>query len=322
MINENCKHFTGYKPCKFQKENNAICDDSCEFKEDVSERILIIKKGAMGEVIRCTPLLRRLKKKGTHITWITDYPELLNPDWVDSILKFNYENCEILKSMEFDTIYNLDKDLISCALSDKIYHDNVYGYYISRHGKCKSYNNSNNLYLAGIDDEFMKCNKMHYVEMLFGLCDMKFNEERYILPKFDNKNIEGIDTTKKTIGLNTGCSATWATRKWSFNHWLKLIGLLVKLGYYVILFGGKAEHEKNTRLCIDFFDKRTVLITEEDGKFVSPVYYEGIKTIPETLTLMNKCSVIVTGVTFGLHIAIGLEKKIVLINNIINKHEF
>ncbi|MBI3259680.1 MAG: hypothetical protein HYZ54_09430 [Ignavibacteriae bacterium] len=37
---------------------------------------------------------------------------------------------------------------------------------------------------------------------------------------------------------------------------------------------------------------------------------------------MNRCDIIVTGVTMALHLAIGLKKRIVVINNIFNPYEF
>jgi heptosyltransferase-2 len=37
---------------------------------------------------------------------------------------------------------------------------------------------------------------------------------------------------------------------------------------------------------------------------------------------MSQCDVVVTAVTMAMHIAIGLNKKLVLFNNIFNRHEF
>ena len=37
---------------------------------------------------------------------------------------------------------------------------------------------------------------------------------------------------------------------------------------------------------------------------------------------MDRCELVVTAVTMAMHIAIGLNKKLVLFNNIFNPHEF
>ena len=38
--------------------------------------------------------------------------------------------------------------------------------------------------------------------------------------------------------------------------------------------------------------------------------------------LMDRCDLVVSAVTMAMHIALGLEKKLVLFNNIFNPHEF
>jgi ADP-heptose:LPS heptosyltransferase len=42
----------------------------------------------------------------------------------------------------------------------------------------------------------------------------------------------------------------------------------------------------------------------------------------EFIALINSCDLVVTGVTMALHLALGLGKKVVLFNNIFNRHEF
>ncbi len=73
----------------------------------------------------------------------------------------------------------------------------------------------------------------------------------------------------------------------------------------MIWLGGKNEHEKNKKFA-------------EEGLGVYPGYF----SLEEFIDLIDRCDVIVTQVTMALHIAIGLQKKIVLMNNIFNKFEF
>lgn len=76
-------------------------------------------------------------------------------------------------------------------------------------------------------------------------------------------------------------------------------------GYGVLLLGGEQEEEKNIR------------IAKNSGAF-----YPGHFPLNKFISLIDQCDLIVTAVTMALHIAIGLEKKIVLFNNIFNKSEF
>jgi heptosyltransferase-2 len=77
------------------------------------------------------------------------------------------------------------------------------------------------------------------------------------------------------------------------------------MGYGVLLLGGEQEHEKN----------------KEIASF-SKASYLGYFPLNDFCGLIDQCNLIVTCVTMALHIAIGLNKKIVLFNNIFNKNEF
>ncbi len=81
--------------------------------------------------------------------------------------------------------------------------------------------------------------------------------------------------------------------------------MLQSEGYTPILLGGEQEHEQNT------------IISRESGAL-----YYGYFDLNTFISLVNQCDLVVTAVTMGLHIAIGLRKKVVLMNNIFNKHEF
>jgi heptosyltransferase-2 len=105
--------------------------------------------------------------------------------------------------------------------------------------------------------------------------------------------------------LNTGCGRRWVTRLWSFENWTALIKGLKKEGFGVLLLGGPDEDEKNRKL------------SEMTG-----ATYLGHFPLRKFLSLVNHCDIIVTSVTMALHIAIGLEKKVVLFNNIFNRNEF
>lgn len=302
-----CKYFDGYKPCKFQKKYKSLkCNENCEFKSIPSERILIIKRGALGEVLRCTPLLRKIKEvfKNPEIWWITDYPELINEEWVDKILKFNWENYNVVKNTEFDIIYSLDKELICCSLAKETNAKVKKGFKIEN-GKILPYDNdAYYLWRRGVDDEFMKKDERHYIDEIFEVCGFKFNNEEYILPPYKVPNVD-IDKSKVVVGLNTGTSKTWETRLWSEKNWVELARRLIDDGFEVVLLGGKDEDEKNKR------------IAEKSG-----AKYFGTFPLRDFIGLVSLVDVVVTQVTFALHVAIGLKKKIVLMNNIFNKNEY
>jgi heptosyltransferase-2 len=107
------------------------------------------------------------------------------------------------------------------------------------------------------------------------------------------------------IGLNTGCGDRWTTRLWSEEKWVALIGLLQQQQYQVVLLGGEQEDARNQQL-----SKRT------------GAAYFGYFKLEQFINLMYQMDVIVTQVTMAMHIAIALQKKMVLMNNIFNPYEF
>ena len=61
-INDDCFYFNGYVPCIPHKERGVHCESCLEYKK-IDKKILILKLGAAGEVLRCTPLLRKIKEE-------------------------------------------------------------------------------------------------------------------------------------------------------------------------------------------------------------------------------------------------------------------
>ena len=81
-----CRFFTGRSPCVFHKKEGMACHN-CPHYSPVGKQILIVKLGAAGDVIRTTPILRKLKEihPDAVITWVTYFPQLV-PSSVDYIL--------------------------------------------------------------------------------------------------------------------------------------------------------------------------------------------------------------------------------------------
>lgn len=57
LVRDDCLHFNGYKPCQPHKDHGVHCE-KCPYFKAIPARILILKVGLAGEVLRCTPLLR------------------------------------------------------------------------------------------------------------------------------------------------------------------------------------------------------------------------------------------------------------------------
>ncbi len=305
-----CRHFRGHIPCKPNKQYGVMCDD-CKYYDKINKKILIIKLGAAGDVIRTTPLLYPIRNQypNSKIYWLTYSPELVpvsTDPKVDEVLKYNLQNVSYLQATEFDVVINLDKDYEAVSLMRNVSAKKKIGYTI-KDGYCYPADKSaEHKYLTGIFDNISKENKQNYMEEIFEICGYKFKGEKYILERNKEFDIDWpVNFNKKVIGLNTGAGERWTSRLWSNEKWIQLINRLMATGFEVILLGGPSEHEKN------------ILLNE-----VTNAKYYGVSDLRTFINLVDKCDVIVTQVTMSMHIAIGLGKKLVLMNNIFNPYEF
>jgi lipopolysaccharide heptosyltransferase III len=307
-----CRHFKGHIPCSPNKLYGVMCND-CSYYDRIDKKILIIKLGAAGDVIRTTPLLHPLKKEfpNAKIYWLTYSPELLPVNTavkVDEVLKYNLQNVSLVFATEFDLVINLDKDYEAISMMNNISAKKKIGFTI-KDGYCYPIGGlAEHKFLTGIFDNISKENKQNYIEEIFEICGYKFNpeEDKYLMDIEKKYDMDWtIDLNKKVIGLNTGCGDRWTSRLWKKDYWIELIGKLKREGFEVILLGGQIEHDKNTTLCE-----------------VTGAKYFGAFDIKTFINLVNKCDAVVTQVTMSMHIAIALEKKLVLLNNIFNPNEF
>ena len=304
--NVDCLFYRGDIPCKPHKRDQKIC--TCDEFVPRGKRVLIIKLGATGDVIRTTPILRRIKRDDpqAEITWVTDYPEVL-PEMIDKIYKLDYKTHLILQADNFDIAYNFDKEPEACSLMNLVNAKEKKGFFL-KEGKAHPIDeDSYHKYWIGIDDEFCKKDTWSYPKETFHMAGWEFKGEEYIFdkpPPFSHA-IPGINQDDKIIGLNTGCGARWQKRLWPDNHWIEFAKMLLSTGYKVIILGGPDENQKNQ------------YIAEKSGAI-----YLGTFPFKEFFTLVNYCDAIVTAVSMAMHVAIGIKKKLILFVNVFPKEEF
>lgn len=308
-----CRHFRGDIPCGPHKREGVHCAD-CPHYAPTDSNILIIKLGAIGDVIRTTPLLERLREEhpGARIWWLTLTPEVL-PAGVDRKLRFDAASVVSVLAIRFDLVINLDKDLEACAIMDRVQADAKKGFTL-RNGICAPIDaDAEHKFLTGIFDDLNKANTKHYVQEIFEVCGFEWKGEEYVLDvdrRFDLESAAeeldvSIDSDRPIIGLNTGCGGRWTSRLWPDAAWIDLAERLHDAGYQPLFLGGEQEDEKNRTFAA-----------------ASGGLYLGHYSLKDFIALMDRCDVIVSAVTMAMHLAIGLKKPLILFNNIFNRHEF
>lgn len=309
-----CKNYSGYKPCK--PYYNCLENGCYEYK-NMGTKILIISLDALGNVLDNTPILHSIKRKFpvSTIYWITlgnaEKILLFNP-LIDKVFAWSDENRMILKNLEFDYVMNADKSDYACAFANEVNAKNKLGFLLNENGKIIPANESAMFsYKLGIDDQLkFRENTKTGIEIIHEVFELDYQRDDYVF-KFSPEEQKFIDDYKKEInfddsklyvGFNTGCSELFPNKKMTVGQHIKLIDSLLKeKNIKIVLLGGKEDTERNEKI-INTFDanqKKNIINT------------------PSTLGMrkgacfIDICDVVITGDSFGMHLAIGLKKFVI-----------
>lgn len=267
-------------------------------------KIAIIKLGALGDVVRTTPILEAIKEKypESEITWITKPAsrEILegNPK-IDKILE---TPCKIEE--EFDILYSVDIDETATQLANEINAKEKIGYY-NLDGFPASFNLEAEYYLNTVfDDPLKKSNNKTYQEMIFEAMKLDWKNQKIELFLDDkSKNFansflqENNLVRKKLLGINIGSSKRWPSKAWHLSKIQEFIPLAQEQGYEVVLIWGDSEKES--------IDKLSNNLSEKGIRFYKTDTRHSLK---DFFALINICDKILTADSFALHAALAFNK--------------
>lgn len=303
-----CRYFLGDRPCKFKR----TCE-GCDLYDPMGKRILIVKLGAIGDVLRTTPLLTGLKKTypRSHITWVVDkeaHPLLKHNPRIDRLLLFDFPSTFPLELETFDLAIGLEKEPRGAALVSKVRAEVKRGFGLAPEGNVHPLNRASEYaFFLGLSDELkFHHNRKSYPELIFEIAELEYGGEEYLLalaPE-DIAFAEGFARKARlkegegVIGLNTGAGGVFANKAWTVEGYAELIKKLKgKAGIRLLLLGGPAERERN----------REILRRVKGG-----IVDAGCEnTLGQFGALVRLCDVVVTGDTTALHLAIAFQKKVV-----------
>lgn len=306
----NCLHFKGYKPCRFHK----TCENCSDFSP-YSKKILIIKLGALGDVMRTTPVLFAFHEKNpnAHITWLTKknakeilelsprIHRLLFVDQLDAsaLLRLQVE--------EFDEVHCYDKEDAAIAIASLVKAKKKFGFYMNSFGHMAPINQKSEYsFDLGLSDQlkFFK-NQKTYQELTlesselaippamypydFNITDADQESAQFVL-----KRLKHDQSKVPLIGLNTGSGRVFRTKQWTESGFIELAKMLKKkLKARVLLLGGEDEDARNKRLA---------------EKLKGVAYYPGCNfSIRQFAAIIEACDVLVTGDTLAMHLSLGVK---------------
>lgn len=312
-IKFDCKYYLGYKPCG----KSLTCKD-CQFYVPMGKRILIIKLGAMGDVLRTTPLLRALKRKypRSHISWLTDAGSselLFNNPFIDRLLIFRLDNIIPLLAEKFDLVISLDKEKSALALAQLVKAKKKLGFSLTEFGTLGIFNRESEYALMlGLSDELkFKLNKKSYQQIIFQMVGLRYAGEEYVLElsersKQTTENFRQqykLQRYDQVVGIHTGSGSVFRTKAWTIKGWTELIEELNHLpATAIILMGGAAESEFNFRFKA-VLNRRRLRIIDAGCQ----------NSLADFIGILNCCDVVVGLDSLAMHLAIALKKKVVAI---------
>ncbi len=312
-LKRNCRYFPGDRPCKFHKEKGIICSD-CPYYSPINHKILIIKLGAMGDVLRTTAILTPLKKKfpNSTITWVTLTSSLDlfqgNP-YVNEVLDYRHDALPRIMTEEYDLIINPDTDKLSSSLATLARGKKKLGFGLDSKGVVFCFNPEAELWLEmGAFDDLKKNNRLTYQEIILNICQLPkedypivlnlLPEELEIGKRFASENL--LSGSKRILGLYTGAGDRWKMKSWPEEGFRGLIKKVLKeTDLKILLYGGPDVQDKNAHLHSEFLNSGRVINTGTNNS---------LRTF---FSLLNLSDIIVTGDTMALHVGLALRKKVV-----------
>jgi ADP-heptose:LPS heptosyltransferase len=304
-----CKHFTGYKPC-FPSTN---CLEECVQLDPLGKKILIVNLDAMGNVLVTTSILPAIKRKysKSHISWITlksASPLLANNPLIDRIYAWEPESWLIIRNMSFDTVLNVDKSQRSAAFVMELRATEKLGFGLNENGAIVPLNaEAEESYKLGLDDHLkFRVNQKTVAQLQCEQFKLDYCRDEYVLRLTTDeeafcreyRELEGLGEYRLVVGLNTGCSELYPNKKLSVDQHVLLLERLSGIeGVRCVLLGGPEDTLRNAEI-IRRVGKKALGTPTTDG-------------VRRGICYENICDLVISGDSFGMHIAIGLKKHVV-----------
>jgi heptosyltransferase II len=276
--------------------------------------ILIIKVGALGDVLRSTFLAQALKEKfsekNPRIHWLTDKGAkafFVNNPYIHKVI--SSEERELLRNKKFDIVINLEEDEENSRFATSLKPKELIGFMyqnkkVTSSKTTKEWFDMSALGKKPKNDILKKANKKTHRQILSEIAEIKDYEkyepflrltekQRKISEVFMKKN--KISRSEMVIGINTGSAGRWP-KQLPIKNTISLIdNLYKKYNAKIILFGGPNEVKRNKQI-----------LRETKVPLIDAGCENSLLEFP---ALVSVCSLFITSDTLGLHVALALKRK-------------
>ncbi len=183
--------------------------------------ILIIKIGATGDVVRTTPLLRRLNGD---ITWLTAAKNIsLLKGMKNNLRCVSWQERERLPDIKYDLIINLEDSLEVGLYLDTLEFKQLFGAYVDPENNLRYTDDSRRWFDLSLISSYGKDqadrlkfrNRQTYQELVFDGLGLRFAGETYLLPKPVETGLSG------DVAIAAEAGPVWPMKKWAYYDELK-----------------------------------------------------------------------------------------------------
>lgn len=291
--------------------------------------ILILKTGALGDVVRTTAILPGLHERhaGARVTWLTapDARDLvrLHPQ-VAEVVSFDTrapERSEELASQlarrRFDWVISLDDEQPLCALASRLNAAKLSGAHLDVDGRRVYTRDVAPWFDMGLlsvhgkarADQLKVENRRSHPEILCSMLGLSMGKPRL---EFEARHAQlalafeerhALRARGPVIGLNTGAGGRWRSKMLSVERTVETAERVhAALGGAAtfVLFGGADERERNQRLAAELGARVRLVDAGVDNALL------------EFAALVDRCDLMLTSDSLGLHVALARNVRTVV----------
>lgn len=310
-IKYDCRFYTGYKPC----HKHDGCPD-CPHYVPRGEQILIIKLGAMGDVLRTKAILPALKREhpNSWVVWITaPGSEMLARDpLVDEVLSLDVEGLLSLEGREFARLICLDKDKPAVALAARVNAARKQGFAPTAYNTIGVWNDAAMyaLRLGLSDDLKFFQNQKSMPAIVAEIAELDYRGEPYGLQISESAAARAAEKWNalfpqedgEVIGLNTGCGPVFATKAWPKERMVEFLREAAQReGRRFVLLGGPREREIHQYIMRKVGGLAETRVLDAGNDNPLDVFF----------ALVDRCDALLSADSLGMHVGIALRKPVI-----------
>jgi ADP-heptose:LPS heptosyltransferase len=196
-------------------------------------KVLIVKTGATGDVVRTTPLLSRITGQ---VTWLTEAKNtVLLEGFNDSLRCLSWEERLRALDTQYDLVINLEDTLEAAQFLKTVRYSQLFGAYFNSNNLLGYTEDSKQWFDLSLissygrqeADKLKFQNRRTYQDLIFDGLGFRFDGEPYLLPEPVETGLSG------DVAVAAEAGPVWPMKKWAYYDELKQkledVGLTVNI---------------------------------------------------------------------------------------------